>query len=315
MKRKAQPQPPNLSFAEVTKGRNLIGVLDKGSKDGLIPKDLWRRVVNELHGRFVEEMLRCGGPPPECEDAERYQGSVKIIACQEARSVETYKRMVASLGEVYPGARLVAVDWDEIPSKPRARVWLTEKLADPKTILTMLKALERTEHRLKYGFEHVSVRIYKSDAKAKPGGIGLEAHTQEPDLEEPTEEGHPEGMSDEEEDILEGYTSKESDSARALSGVRMEEDSLLSSETEARQTRRQPGRHDISGSQHAYRKGRSTETALHEITTFVKKTLSDKEYALIAFLDIEGAFNNILPCSIINAVARPYKADLGKQDC
>ncbi|KAH8323685.1 hypothetical protein KR074_004443, partial [Drosophila pseudoananassae] len=93
-------QPSNRSFAEVTKGRTLIGVLDKGSKDGLIPKDLWRRVVNELHGRFVEEMLRCGGPPPECEDAGWYQGSVKIIACQDARSVETYKRMVASLGEV-----------------------------------------------------------------------------------------------------------------------------------------------------------------------------------------------------------------------
>ncbi|KAH8321122.1 hypothetical protein KR074_010175, partial [Drosophila pseudoananassae] len=208
-----------------------------------VPKDIWRRVVNELHGRFVEEMLRCGGPPPECEDAGWYQGSVKVIACQDAKSVETYKRMVASLGEVYPGAKLVAVDWDEIPRKPRVRVWLTEKPADPKTILTMLrmcnptlptadwrvakveeaeglrrkvvltlneetvKALERTEHRLKYGFEHVSVRIYKSDAKAKPGGIELEADTQEPDLEEPTEEKHPEGMSDEEEDILEGYTS------------------------------------------------------------------------------------------------------------
>ncbi|KAH8233854.1 hypothetical protein KR026_000097, partial [Drosophila bipectinata] len=50
------------------------------------------------------------------------------------------------------------------------------------------------------------------------------------------EEGHPEGMSDEEEDILEGYTSEESDLARALSGVGMEEESLLSSETEAEVT-------------------------------------------------------------------------------
>ncbi|XP_070132481.1 uncharacterized protein [Drosophila bipectinata] len=99
-----------------------------------------------------------------------------------------------------------------------------------------VKALERSEHRLKYGFEHVSVPIYKSDAKTKPGGIGLEADTQEPDLEEPTEKGHPEGMSDEEEDILEGYTSEESDLGRALSGVGMEEDSLLSSETEAKVT-------------------------------------------------------------------------------
>ncbi|KAH8266717.1 hypothetical protein KR026_008680, partial [Drosophila bipectinata] len=295
----------NRSFAEVTKGRTLIGVLDKGSKDGLIPNELWRRVVNELHGRFVEEMLRSGGPPPECGDAGWYQGSVKVIACQDARSA-------------------------------RARVWLTEKPADPKTILTMLrmcnptlptaewrvakveeavglrrkvvltlneetvKALERTEHRLKYGFEHVSVRIYKSDAKAKPGGIGLKADTQEPDLEEPTEEGHPEGMSDEEEDILEGYTSEESDLARALGGVGMEEDSLLGSETEAEITvveicKDVPD--DLTNKPPPH-----LETALHEITTFVEKALSDKEYALIAFLDIEGAFNNILPSSIINAL-------------
>ncbi|XP_070135339.1 uncharacterized protein [Drosophila bipectinata] len=95
-----------------------------------------------------------------------------------------------------------------------------------------VKALERSENRLKYGLEHVTVRIYKFDEKTKPGGTGLEADPQEPDLEEPTEEGHPEVMSDEEKDILEGYTSEESDLARALSGVGIEEDSLLSSETE-----------------------------------------------------------------------------------
>ncbi|KAH8238672.1 hypothetical protein KR026_004587, partial [Drosophila bipectinata] len=182
------------------------------------------------------------------------------------------KRMVASLGEIYPRAKLVAVDWKEIPSKPRARVWLTEKPADPKTILTMhrmcnptlptadwrvakveevvglrrqvvltlneetVKALERSKKRIKYGFEHVMVLINKSDGKSKPGGLDLEADAQEPDLEEPTKEGHPKGMSDEEQGILEGYTSEESDLARALKDVEMEEDSLMSSETEAEVT-------------------------------------------------------------------------------
>ncbi|KAH8333435.1 hypothetical protein KR067_003622, partial [Drosophila pandora] len=147
------------------------------------------------------------------------------------------KRMIASLGEVYPGASLEAVDWDKIPSKPRARVWLTEKPADPATILAMLKMiLEGSGSRIKYGFEHVAVRIYKSDTKSKHGGIDLEIDAQEPDLGEPTEEVRPEGMSDVEEDILEGYTSEESDLERALEGVGMEEDSLLGSDTEAEVT-------------------------------------------------------------------------------
>ncbi|KAH8351797.1 hypothetical protein KR067_009080, partial [Drosophila pandora] len=164
------------------------------------------------------------------------------------------------------------VDWDKIPSKPRARVWLTEKPADPATILAMLKIfnptlptadwrvakveeavglrrqvvltlneetakiLEGAGSRIKYGFEHVAVRIYKSDAKSKPGGIDLEMDAQELDSGEPTEEVRPEGMSDVEEDILEGYTSEESDLARALGGVGMEEDSLLGSDTEAEVT-------------------------------------------------------------------------------
>ncbi|KAH8321788.1 hypothetical protein KR067_000973, partial [Drosophila pandora] len=55
---------------------------------------------------------------------------------------------------------------------------------------------------------------------------------QELDLGEPTEEVRSEGMSNVEEDILEGYTSEESDLARALGGVGLEEDSLLGSDTE-----------------------------------------------------------------------------------
>jgi len=57
----------------------------------------------------------------------------------------------------------------------------------------------------------------------------------------------------------------------------------------------------ISNAQPAYRKGRSTETALHVISSLVEKSLHHKEYAFVAFLDIEGDFNNILPCVITGA--------------
>ncbi|XP_048478231.1 uncharacterized protein LOC125488794 [Plutella xylostella] len=44
--------------------------------------------------------------------------------------------------------------------------------------------------------------------------------------------------------------------------------------------------------QHAYQKGKSTETALIELTDRIEKALEDKEIALCAFLDVEGAFDN-----------------------
>ncbi|KAH8335842.1 hypothetical protein KR074_012212, partial [Drosophila pseudoananassae] len=121
------------------------------------------------------------------------------------------KRMIASLGGVYPGAKLVVVDWEKIPNKPRTRVWLTENPSDLKTILAMLRMYNPTlptadwkveeavglgrqvvltlnEETVKYGFDHLTVRIYKTDAKRKTGGFELKADAQEPDLEEPTEE-------------------------------------------------------------------------------------------------------------------------------
>jgi len=40
------------------------------------------------------------------------------------------------------------------------------------------------------------------------------------------------------------------------------------------------------------------ESALHLVVSSIEKSLNIKEYTLIAFLDIEGAFNNVLPIAI-----------------
>ena len=49
----------------------------------------------------------------------------------------------------------------------------------------------------------------------------------------------------------------------------------------------------LSPNQHVYISGRSTETALHCVVQEIEKSLHYKEYTLAAFLDIEGAFNNV----------------------
>jgi len=58
----------------------------------------------------------------------------------------------------------------------------------------------------------------------------------------------------------------------------------------------------ISEAQHAYTKGKSTESALHLVVNSIGKSLNIKEYTLIAFLDIEGAFNNVLPTAITESL-------------
>lgn len=51
-------------------------------------------------------------------------------------------------------------------------------------------------------------------------------------------------------------------------------------------------RSPLDPSQHAYQAGKSTETALHELTSEIEDTLRNKEALLCSFIDIQGAFDN-----------------------
>ena len=51
---------------------------------------------------------------------------------------------------------------------------------------------------------------------------------------------------------------------------------------------------------YAYTKGRSVETALHKLVSTLAYSIHHWEFSMVAFLDIEGAFNNIQPQAILN---------------
>ena len=52
--------------------------------------------------------------------------------------------------------------------------------------------------------------------------------------------------------------------------------------------------------QHAYQKGKSCKTALHELVRQIEIAIDYKEIALAVFLDIEGAFDNTNIDSIVS---------------
>ncbi|MDE3023336.1 MAG: hypothetical protein KGI54_16055 [Pseudomonadota bacterium] len=56
--------------------------------------------------------------------------------------------------------------------------------------------------------------------------------------------------------------------------------------------------------QHAFRKGRSTETALSDTVDYLESKVLQKGFAVGAFLDIEGAFDNLLPDGILQSLAQ-----------
>jgi hypothetical protein len=49
--------------------------------------------------------------------------------------------------------------------------------------------------------------------------------------------------------------------------------------------------HPLHRNQHVYQIGKSTETALHNVATRIEYAIEQKDIALGAFLDIQGAFD------------------------
>ena len=58
----------------------------------------------------------------------------------------------------------------------------------------------------------------------------------------------------------------------------------------------------LSANQHAFRKGHSTETALSTMTSHIEGAFQNSNHALGVFLDIQGAFDNVKPASIIRGM-------------
>ncbi len=113
---------PAKSFADVARNRIIIGVLDEGDPEGKISRAQWKWMQVALTNVALE-VLRNTGTPLSCTDAGWYKGQINMIACDDERSVQLYKAAIRNRGEVYPGAKLVAVDKKNIPFRPKARVW------------------------------------------------------------------------------------------------------------------------------------------------------------------------------------------------
>jgi len=50
-----------------------------------------------------------------------------------------YKEATSKLGEVYEGANIVALDWCDVPSRPRARILIPAAIKTPEDILFTLQ--------------------------------------------------------------------------------------------------------------------------------------------------------------------------------
>jgi len=200
VKIKRPPKP----FSVVLREQVLVlAVVDKSQDDGSITPGKWGLVYNALNSVFAKVLGENPGPPPSCRDVGWFQGRVKLTACSDKRSADLYKKAVLEVGEVWPGARLEAVGREEIPCRPRARVWLPIEPASPEKTLGIIrlsnpdlptgnwKIIKREETKgnyrlativvnneslaplaevegvINFGFGSITLKIYRKDGAAK----------------------------------------------------------------------------------------------------------------------------------------------------
>jgi len=113
-------------------------------------------------------------------DAGWYQGMVKLIACEDERSAALYKAAINKVGEVYPGAKLAVCEAADIPSRPRARVWLPSEPSEPEAILSLLQP-EASNRRFEAGQAgEIRSRHHERDNPPEPGLLGTSCSPTKP---------------------------------------------------------------------------------------------------------------------------------------
>ncbi|XP_036320575.1 uncharacterized protein LOC118735078 [Rhagoletis pomonella] len=263
--KRARTQGP--TFAEVAKNRILLGVLDENQEDELALRAHWKWVKAELANICVSVLREHPGPPPICRDAGWFQGNVKIVACDDERSAGMYKKAMAMLGEVYPGAMLRAVDFKDIPSRPRARAWIPAKPTEPERVLEIIRLfnpelpshnwkvvrlehstkstrqavlllnkeslplLEKTGGVINYGFDTAKIRVYTNDVNAARGNeVEPEADNSEDEVDEEPNQANPM------DDLAGGYASSTSSLGVDHIFRQYTEEELMSDDDEANST-------------------------------------------------------------------------------
>lgn len=194
-------------FNEVAKAHLIYGILDQGSEDGRINTDRWRMIKKILSSEILSYCLKNeSAPPPTFTDGGRHHTGARLVACSNQVSIDFLKSAVPRLGPVWPDAKIVVLHKDEIPVRPKARVWIPPGPIDMKDVLRLiavqnpdlptngwrvlkadepseagrlvalslspesLEPLSRRNHRIFYGMEELHLQMYERD-KAPTSGI------------------------------------------------------------------------------------------------------------------------------------------------
>lgn len=160
-------------FSETVKDGLIVAIVDLSDDEGKISYDKWRLIEGRVMNCLYERITTHPNSPPTFKDAGWHQGYVKLIACDDQNSVDFITTAVGGIGEIWPGAKLKAVERSQIPHRPKARIWVPLEPAEPAKILGLI-AYQNPDLPVKdwKAFEDPS-RSKKKDSDTKKNGRSL----------------------------------------------------------------------------------------------------------------------------------------------
>ena len=132
-------------MSEVVQDYRKVAIIDSMAPRRRMTMDLWMQVEAKLTlmtMQFVMETDDGSKPLPGFDSSEMIRG-YRVFKCDDSFSVEFLKTSIAKICDDWEGSKIALIPLNEIPKRPRARIWLSQVKIEPAMLLTCLKRLNR----------------------------------------------------------------------------------------------------------------------------------------------------------------------------
>lgn len=140
--KKTNPMPVSTTrrpFNEVVKGHLLVAL---ANMNGELPSPVvteWSAIESRLAELVMEHVLsNKDSPAPRFDSGEIHRG-YRLIKCMDLFSKEFLGNCVAKISDSWAGLSLKLIPAEDIPLRPRARIWLPKMAVDNQKLLELLK--------------------------------------------------------------------------------------------------------------------------------------------------------------------------------
>lgn len=133
-----EPQQQRL-MSEVVRDQLQLAVVDELAPRRLVSAELWTRVEGRLSELVLEHVLAENGEPVPCFDSSEVVRGYRVIRCADQFSRNFLGRIASKIGYEWEGSRIGLIPANEIPRRPRARIWIPKMEVDGVGLLKCLK--------------------------------------------------------------------------------------------------------------------------------------------------------------------------------